>query len=96
MLLDQIKNLSTDSLYYGLGTALRRFFALFTAPIMTRVFTPDDYGVMGLITSTIAFASLILTFGINGGIFRHYYEVNKKEKKVLARTDRASKKKTNS
>jgi O-antigen/teichoic acid export membrane protein len=83
MLTKQLKGISKDSLYYGVGTALRRFFALFTAPIMTRIFTPDDYGVMGLITSTIAFASLILMFGINGGIFRHYYEVNDKEKKVL-------------
>lgn len=83
MLINQLKALSKDSLYYGAATALRRFFSIFTAPIMTRIFTPDDYGVMGLITSTIAFASLILTFGINGGIFRHYYEVNEKEKKVL-------------
>jgi O-antigen/teichoic acid export membrane protein len=83
MIINQIKNLSRDSLYYGAGTALRRFFSVFTAPIMTRIFTPDDYGVMGLITSTIAFASLILTFGINGGIFIHYYEVSEKEKKVL-------------
>jgi O-antigen/teichoic acid export membrane protein len=83
MLINYFKDLSKDSLYYGVSTALRRFFSLFTAPIMTRIFTPDDYGVMGLITSTIAFASLILTFGINGGIFRHYYEVNDEEKKVL-------------
>lgn len=83
MILNYVKSLAKDSLYYGVATGIRRFFSLFTAPIMTRVFSPSDYGVMDLITTSIAFATLIFSMGINGGVFRSYYEVTDSERKVL-------------
>ena len=83
MILKYIKELSRNSIYYGLGSAVRRFFAIFTAPIMTRIFEPSDYGVISLVSTTIAFAGMIITLGISAGIFRYYFEVNEKERKEL-------------
>ena len=83
MLKKYINDLSKNSIYYGLGSGIRRFFAIFTAPIMTRIFTPADYGVITLVSTTVAFAGMIITLGISAGIFRHYFEVGTKERKVL-------------
>jgi O-antigen/teichoic acid export membrane protein len=83
MLINYIKDLSKNSIYYGLGSAVRRFFAIFTAPIMTRIFEPADYGVISLVSTTIAFAGMVITLGISAGIFRHYYEVNVHDRKEL-------------
>lgn len=83
MLKQHIKNLFHQSMYYGAGQAVRRFFSIFTAPIMTRIFSPADYGVIALISTTIAFGSLVVGLGISAGIFRHYYEVNDEKRKIL-------------
>jgi len=78
-----LKDLSKDTIYYGLAHSLGRFISIFTAPIMTRVFSPSDYGVMDLITTTVSFMTLILAVNINGGIFREYFDVADREKGVL-------------
>ncbi len=83
MILRYIKELSKNSIYYGLGSGVRRFFAIFTAPIMTRIFTPEDYGVISLVSTTVAFAGMVITLGISAGIFRHYYELDDNERKRL-------------
>ncbi len=83
MLKKYIKDLSVNSFYYGLGSAVRRFFSIFTAPIMTRIFTPSDYGIISMVTTTVAFAGMVITLGISAGIFRHYYERNEAERKEL-------------
>ncbi len=83
MISEYLKDLSKETFFYGIGQAVRRFFSLFTAPILTRIFEPTDYGVISLITTTMAFAGLVLTLGFNAGIFRHYYEVDENNQKVL-------------
>lgn len=83
MISQVIKNLSKNSLYYGTGQAVRRFFSIVTVPIMTRIFAPSDYGVISLISTTAAFAGLIIGMGISAGVFRHYYEIDDKKRGVL-------------
>tara|TARA_B100000315_G_scaffold246953_1_gene274955 strand:- start:5926 stop:7404 length:1479 start_codon:yes stop_codon:yes gene_type:complete len=83
MISQVIKHLSKSSLYYGSGQAVRRFFSIVTAPIMTRIFSPSDYGVISLILTTAAFAGLVIGIGINAGVFRHYYEMNDMNRRVL-------------
>jgi O-antigen/teichoic acid export membrane protein len=83
MLKSYLGELSRNSILYGLGTAVRRFFAVFTAPIMTRVFTPEDYGVITLVTATVSFFGLVFSLGINAGVFRHYYDVDKEVRRTL-------------
>lgn len=83
MISQVIKNLSKNSLYYGSGQAVRRFFSIVTAPIMTRIFTPSDYGAISIISTTAAFAGLVIGMGISAGVFRHYHEMNDMDRRVL-------------
>jgi O-antigen/teichoic acid export membrane protein len=78
-IIKQIKGLSKDTLYYGLGGAVAKFIAFFTAPILTRIFTPEDYGMMDFIATTFALFMMFAGVNIITGIYRYYYEVKSSE-----------------
>ena len=42
----RLARLSKDSLIYGLGGAAARYTGLLLLPIYTRVFRPDEYGIL--------------------------------------------------
>jgi O-antigen/teichoic acid export membrane protein len=50
---------------------------------MTRIFEPSDFGIISLISTTVAFFGLIIGLGISAGIFRHYYEIAVDKRPVL-------------
>ena len=79
----QLASISQDTLFYGLAHSASRFIVIFTAPIMTRVFSPSDYGVIDLIATTVSLLTLILSMHVNGGIFREFYEVPEQDRGVL-------------
>jgi len=63
--------LAKDSLIYGAGTAFGKLVTLITAPILTRIFSPSDYGIITLIQISIG---LFFTFaGMNVGSGLSYY-----------------------
>ncbi len=64
--------LSKDSLVYGLGNAILKILAILAAPILTRIFSPADYGIISLIASIISFLSLFLIFGMDTAVFMSY------------------------
>ena len=73
---------------YGLASAFGRFFGLILTPIYTRIFTPDDYGAIDLITVSTYFISIFCATEIWAGVSRHYIESSKdvKEKSTLVST----------
>jgi len=77
----QIKSLSKDSLLYGFSGAVGKFVGLFTAPILTRIFTPADYGIISLMQTMVGFLVMIAGFNIVSGVFRYYYEYDDKDKR---------------
>ncbi|MCL5407147.1 MAG: oligosaccharide flippase family protein, partial [Patescibacteria group bacterium] len=76
--------LSKDSLIYGVGNAILKVLALITAPIFTRIFVPQQYGVISLIASVISFISLLLIFGMDNAIFVSYYQYKKERQQVIS------------
>src|SRR3990167_7895580 len=76
--------LSKDSIVYGLGNATLKILALITAPILTRIFVPSDYGVISLVASVVSFLSIFLIFGMDAALFVSYYQYKKERKKVIA------------
>ena len=82
-----LKRISKDSLLYGLGGAIGRFIHIFTAPIMTRIFCPADYGVMDLINTTLGFFLILAGLNIMSGVYRYYFETKTfQEKRALVST----------
>lgn len=75
-LLSHAKNyVSADILGKGL--------AFLSIPILTRLLTTEDYGVLGVFTSISSIFIIIFGLGIRGSVTRYYYEGSKDFNKFL-------------
>ncbi|MBI3787137.1 MAG: oligosaccharide flippase family protein, partial [Ignavibacteriales bacterium] len=50
---NMLKQLTKESLVYGLSAVATRFINIVMIPLYTRVFSPEDYGVMSLVITTM-------------------------------------------
>lgn len=66
------KSIYKSSLYYILGTAFPIIISFIKTPIFTRYFTPEEYGVLGLITITFSYISIIVFSYLSNCIWRFY------------------------
>lgn len=46
---------------------------------LTRYFSPDDFGIIGLYTALTTVASAIISLGVNGAISRYYFDLSKEK-----------------
>ena len=69
-----LRQLGQESLVYGLAGVVSKFIGFFLVPIYTRIFSPADYGVMGLITTTMAAVSIFVVLGLDSAAGRWYYD----------------------
>ena len=61
-----------------------QLFSFITFPIFTRVLTKEQYGILGLVTTTMYFAVAFAKAGLSDGIIRFYNEYSKvPEKKEI-------------
>ncbi len=81
----QIKRLLSDSVIYGLSGVFTRFISIFLTPIYTRIYTPDDYGVISILTNGYILISIILVFSLDASTARWFYETDSidRRKKVI-------------
>lgn len=81
-----IKGLSKDAVIYGAGFALNSLVGLITAPISTRIFAPEDYGVIALVQTMMGFLSVLIGLNLSSGVFRHYFEYDdaRTRKRILS------------
>lgn len=82
----QLKQLSKDTLFYGLGNALGRFIGFFLFPIYTRALTQADFGAQDLVFTAVTIISYFLILGLDSGTARHYYdaETSADREKILS------------
>jgi len=84
---DKILPFVKQSIVYGIGGLAIPLAGILLVPIYTRIFTPDDYGVINLVQITIMFLSVILVLGLDNASGRYYLEYKSdKEKKIVAST----------
>lgn len=69
-----VKKLFSQSSHYLIGTGLVTLSHLFTFPILTRIFSVADYGLLSLISITISIAFVISKFGLTSSSVRFYEE----------------------
>lgn len=65
-----IKALAKDTAIYGLSSIVGRFLNWCLVPLYTHLFSRPEYGVVTLVYSVVAFALIILTYGMETGFFR--------------------------
>jgi len=72
--LSEIKTLLKQSSHYFTGHIIMMATGFVSFPILTRIFSVSDYGIMGLITTSIFIATAIAKFGIPESIVRFHSE----------------------
>jgi len=72
--------LKKESILYGVGHILSRLVSFLLLPIFTNLLTPYDYGIISLIYAFIGFFTVVLHFGLDTSLLRHYKPANKKDR----------------
>lgn len=68
-----LRQLGQETLVYGLGATIAKFVGFLLVPVYTRIFTPQDYGVIGLISTTMAAVSIFVVLSLDAAAGRWYY-----------------------
>lgn len=74
MIVNTIKTLTKDSIIYGLSQFIGRGIDFLMLPFLTRIFTPEDFGFLELLLSTIIFLNIIILMGTNTAFFFYYHK----------------------
>jgi O-antigen/teichoic acid export membrane protein len=70
----ELRALASQSVIYGLSGVLSRFIGIFLVPLYTRILTPEDYGVIGLVASTLAVLSVLAVLGLDNSAHRWFWD----------------------
>jgi len=75
-MLRSLSRLSSDTVYYGLASALQKLIGLVLFPVYARLLSKADFGIQDLILTATTIAFTILALGLNNGVAREYYELD--------------------
>jgi O-antigen/teichoic acid export membrane protein len=68
--LNPLKTLASQTAIYGLSSIVGRLLNYLLVPLHTRVFLPEQYGVVTEMYSYVAFLLIVLTYGFETAFFR--------------------------
>lgn len=68
------KKIVSHGSIYLLGNILRYSISFIMLPIYTRFLTPEDYGIIELLTMTLDFVGLLLSVRVGQSIYRYFYK----------------------
>ena len=69
-----MRGIGKHTLIYGAGILLNKGIAFLMLPLYTRVLTPADYGVLGLISMTIDVIAIAAGHQLVQGVYRFYHK----------------------
>ncbi len=70
--MNPLRKLAGQTAIYGTSTIVARLLYYFLVPIHTRIFTPQEYGVVGEMYAYVALLLVLLTYGMETAFFRYY------------------------
>ncbi len=68
---------------YGLSSIVGRLLNFLLVPLYTSIFSPDEYGVLSVLMSLVAFAMVVLTYGLETSFF-HFANKESEPQKVFS------------
>ena len=74
LLKSKISILFKDTVVYGISNVVSRFIGFLLIPIFTRLFSPAEYGIIGLVKVFSSIVSVVLIMGIPSAVIRYYYD----------------------
>lgn len=68
--MNYLKNLAGQTAIYGLSSVVPRLLNYLLVPLYTRVFLPEEFGIVTEMYAYLAFLLILLTYGMETGFFR--------------------------
>jgi O-antigen/teichoic acid export membrane protein len=78
-----IKSLGSQSLIYGAGHVAARGATFLLLPIYTNIFSLEDYGIISLIYTFLGFMNVVLHYGLDASLLKHYMPADSEERKTI-------------
>ena len=78
-----LRRLSKDFAVYGLGEVVVKAFSLISLPIYTRVFSPDEFGILSYVLTLGGLLSAVLVLGGDSAYARFFFEARTVERRRL-------------
>lgn len=69
--MNKLKKLAGQTAIYGLTSIISRLLNWLLVPLYTRVFSPEQYGIITEMYSYVAFLVVLLTYGMETAFFRY-------------------------
>jgi O-antigen/teichoic acid export membrane protein len=67
--LNPLKKLASQTVIYGISHTLGRLINFLLVPLYTKVFLPDEYGVVAVMYSVVAMTMVLFTYGLETAFF---------------------------
>jgi O-antigen/teichoic acid export membrane protein len=80
-MLRYFRQLVSESMVYGISGVAARFVSIFLVPIYTRIFTPHDYGVLSLVTTTMTLVSTLVVLALDASAHRWFWDTEQTEER---------------
>ncbi len=68
----KLKEISSDSVFYGLSTILGQLAGLVLVPFFTKELNPSDYGLLNMVTLLVVFLSPVAGLAMDTALFRFF------------------------
>ena len=81
-----LKLLGKQSLIYGVGHVAVRGVTFLLLPLYTNVFSLQDYGVISLAYTFLGFMGIVLNYGLDASLLKHYVPADKSERTSILTT----------
>lgn len=78
-----LRRLTQDFAVYGLGVIVIKAFSIVTIPIYTRVFTPEQFGVLSYVTTLGGLLGAVLVLGGDSAYSRFFFEAQTHERRQV-------------
>ncbi|MCF8296150.1 MAG: oligosaccharide flippase family protein [Melioribacteraceae bacterium] len=82
----RINKFAKHSIFYSIGNILPQAVGFILLPIYTAFLEPSQYGIVNSMTVLSAVVGVLLTLGIDRGIYRLYYDYDENERRVYLGT----------
>jgi len=70
----KIRRLFADLVIYGLGDVATTLVGFLLLPVFTRILSPAEYGVWGLLLTVELVAKIVFRWGVDAAFMRFYYD----------------------
>jgi O-antigen/teichoic acid export membrane protein len=79
----KLRGFAKDALIYGLGDFGGKVAALILVPIISRILTPAEYGVLDLLNVSATFVTAVIGMNLLSGLQKYYYLTDGEQRRIL-------------